>query len=74
VSSHRGRKHYEDPQKVAIVVGVLFILATVLCLIESTLIGNVIGTPLAGAATGTSNYLANAADNENQVISGALFE
>jgi hypothetical protein len=58
----------------AIVVGVLFILATVLSVIGSTLIGNIIGSPLSGTATGAPNYLANAAANANQLIIGALLE
>jgi hypothetical protein len=58
----------------AIVVGVLFILATVLSVIGSTLIGNIIGSPLSGTATGAPHYLANAAANANQLISGALLE
>ncbi len=52
-------------RKTAIVVGVLFIIATVLSLISSTLIGSVIDTP---------NYLTNVSANGNQMILGALLE
>lgn len=52
-------------RKTAIVVGVLFIVATVLSLISTALIGPV---------TGASNYLASAAAQATQVIIGALVE
>lgn len=52
-------------RKTAIVVGVLFIVATVLSLISSSLLGSIIGTP---------NYLTNVSANGNQVIIGALIE
>ncbi len=52
-------------RKTAIMVGVLFILATVLSLIGSTLIGSIINTP---------NYLTTVSANANQVILGALLE
>jgi hypothetical protein len=47
-------------REAAIVVGELFIAATVLSLIGSTLIGSVIGSPLTGTGAGVANYLANA--------------
>ena len=52
-------------RKTAIIVGVLFILATVLSLIGSTLIRSVIDTP---------NYLTTVSANGNQMIIGALLE
>lgn len=52
-------------RKTAIVVGVLFIVATVLSLISSSMLGSVIGTP---------NYLTNVSANGNQTIIGALLE
>ena len=50
-------------RKTAIIVGVLFIIATVLSLISSTLIGSIIDVP---------DYLVNVSANENQVIIGVL--
>ena len=52
-------------RKTAIVVGVLFIAATVLSLISSSILGSIIGTP---------NYLTNVSANGNQTILGALLE
>lgn len=52
-------------RKTAIVVGVLFILATALSLISSSMLGSIIGAP---------NYLTNVAANGNQIIIGALLE
>ena len=52
-------------RKTAIVVGVLFIAATVLSLISSSLLGSIVGTP---------NYLMNVSANGNQMIIGALIE
>ncbi len=51
-------------RKTAIIVGILFILATVLSLV---------GSALTGPITGASDYLVKASTNENQVIIGALF-
>jgi len=50
-------------RKTAIVVGVLFIAATVLSLISTSLTGSVIGAP---------DYLVNVSANANQVIVGVL--
>jgi len=52
-------------RKTAIVVGVLFIVATALSLISSSMLGSIIGAP---------NYLTNVAANGNQIIIGALLE
>jgi len=52
-------------RKTAIVVGVLFIAATVLSLMSSSILGSIIGTP---------NYLTNVSANGNQTILGALLE
>jgi hypothetical protein len=52
-------------RKTAIVVGVLFIAATVLSLISSSILGSIIDTP---------NYLTNVSANGNQTILGALLE
>ena len=52
-------------RKTAIMVGVFFILATVLALIGSTLIGSVIDPP---------NYLTTVSAHGNQMIIGALLE
>jgi hypothetical protein len=52
-------------RKIAIVVGALFILATVFALLSSALLDPVIGAP---------TYLTAAVANEFQVILGALFE
>ena len=51
-------------RKTAIIVGVLFIIATVFSLIGTSLIGSVIGAP---------DYLVNVSANKNQVILGVLF-
>jgi len=50
-------------RKTAVVVGVLFIAATVLSLISTSLTGSVIGAP---------DYLVNVSANANQVIVGVL--
>jgi len=65
-------------RKSAIVVGVLFICATVLSLLSSTLLGSAVtGAPdvsLLGSLTGAPDYLAHVAANGNQMILGALLE
>jgi hypothetical protein len=61
-------------RQLAIVVGLLFIAATVLSLTGSTLIGNIIGSPLTGTASGAPSYLTHASANGNQMILGALLE
>jgi len=50
-------------RKTAIIVGVLFIFATVLSLISSSLIGAVVNAP---------DYLVSVSANQNQVIAGVL--
>jgi len=52
-------------RKIAIVVGVLFIIATVL---------NVVGTSLSKPILSASDYLINISANENQMTMGAVFE
>jgi hypothetical protein len=61
-------------RKLAIVVGLLFIAATALSLVATSLIGPVIGTPLPGTATGAPLDLAQVSAHGNQLISGALLE
>jgi hypothetical protein len=57
-------------RKTAIVVGILFILATVSSLMSTTLLGPVIG----GLAPAPPDYLAKAAANGNQMIIAALLQ
>jgi Domain of unknown function (DUF4386) len=52
-------------RKTAVIVGVLFIIATVL---------NVLGNTLSKPIVSAPDYLINVSANENQVIIGALFE
>jgi Domain of unknown function (DUF4386) len=61
-------------RKIAIVVGILFIAATILSLLGSTLIGSVIGSPLTGTATGAPLDLANVSTHGSQLTIGALLE
>lgn len=55
----------KSERKTAVIVGVLFILATVFSLISTSLTSGVTGAP---------DYLAKIASNQNQVIIGTLFE
>jgi hypothetical protein len=74
IACSKKEKTMKTYRKTAIIVGALFIAATVLSLIGSTLIGNVIGSPLTGTGAGVPNYLANASANANQMILGVLLE
>lgn len=56
-------KKINPNRKTAIIVGILFIIATVFSLVGTSLIGSVIGAP---------DYLVNVYANKNQVILGVL--